>query len=358
MCTLCSVSFDQTKADAFAGQLFNHLNSAGIMLMISVGHRTGLFDAMSDNAGYTSHTLADKSRLNERYVREWLGAMVTGGIVSYDPQEQHYSLPAEHAAFLTRAASPNNLAASAQWVSVLGYVEDQVVDAFRHGRGVPYAAYNRFHEVMAEESNQSVIAGLDEHILPLVPGLIESLETGVDVADVGCGSGLALIKMAKDYPNSRFVGIDLSEEAIEFAARQAAAENVSNIRFESRDLTTWDAIGAFDVIFTFDAIHDQARPDKVLTNIRRALKRGGVYLMQDIKASSYVDQQENQPLAPWIYTISCMLCMSVSLAQGGMGLGAAWGKELAVKMLDDAGFASTEVKELAHDPLNYYYINR
>jgi 2-polyprenyl-3-methyl-5-hydroxy-6-metoxy-1,4-benzoquinol methylase len=358
MCTLCSVSFDQTRADAFAGQLVNHLNSAGIMLMISIGHRTGLFDAMSDNAGYTSYTLADKARLNERYVREWLGAMVTGGIVSYDPQEQHYSLPTEHAAFLTRAASPNNLAASAQWVSVLGYVEDQVVDAFRHGRGVPYTAYNRFHEVMAEESNQSVIAGLDEHILPLVLGLVESLETGVEVADVGCGSGLALIKMAKDYPNSRFLGIDLSEEAIEFATSQAAAENVSNIRFESRDLTTWDATGAFDVIFTFDAIHDQARPDKVLSNIRRALKKGGVYLMQDIKASSYVDRQENQPLAPWIYTISCMHCMSVSLAQGGMGLGAAWGRELAVKMLDDAGFASIEVKELAHDPLNYYYINR
>lgn len=358
MCTLCSVSFDQAKADAFAGQFMNHLNGAAMMLMISIGHRTGLFDAMSDGNGYTSESLAEKSRLSERYVREWLGAVVTGGVVSYDPDEQTYSLPSEHAAFLTRAAAPNNLAVTAQWVSVLGYVEDNVVDAFRHGRGVPYSAYNRFHEVMAEESGQSVIAGLDEHILPLVPGLIESLNAGVDVVDVGCGSGLAVIKMARDYPNSRFVGLDLSEEAVAFATERARAAGVSNVRFEALDLTTWDANQAYDVVFTFDAVHDQAHPDKVLANIRRALKRGGVYLMQDIKASSYVDQQENQPLAPFIYTISCMHCMSVSLAQGGVGLGAAWGKELALKMLDDAGFASTEVRELEHDPMNYYYINR
>ena len=132
-----------------------------------------------------------RAKLNERYVREWLGAMTCGGIVDYDAAKGTYFLPREHAAFLTRAASPGNMAASMQWIAVLGFVEEEVLDAFRHGRGVPYSAYRRFHEVMAEESAQTVVAGLMEHILPLVDGLTSRLEAGIDVLDVGCEIGRA-----------------------------------------------------------------------------------------------------------------------------------------------------------------------
>lgn len=357
MCLLCTASFDQVRADEFANKVLGYVNGAGIMLMTSLGHRTGLFDVMSDAAPYTSDSLAQKANLSERYVREWLGAMTTGGIVSYDSDTETYHLPKEHAAFLTRAASPNNLAVTSQFIGILGAAEDQVADAFRHGRGVPYSAYKRFHTVMAEESNQSVIAGLDEHIIPLVDGLEARLAHGIDAVDIGCGSGFALMHLAKRFPKSRFTGLDLSEETIAAANKTARSRGLTNLTFEVRDLTHWNPGPAFDLATAFDAIHDQARPDLVLRHIKSALRPGGVFLMQDIKAESRVEENHSQPLAPFIYTISTMHCMSVSLAQGGIGVGAAWGKELACKMLREAGFTHVDVKELPHDIMNYYYVS-
>lgn len=357
MCMTCNVSFDQTKADGFASKLLSHLNASAVMLMTSLGHRTGLFDAMSDGDGYTSVSLASKAKLSERYVREWLGAMVTGGIVDYDPEAQTYVLPGEHAAYLTRAASPNNIAVVAQYIGVLGAAEDAVAEAFRHGRGVPYSAYPRFHDVMAEDSGQTALGGLYENVIPAVPGLQSRLEKGIEVVDVGCGAGLVLTSLAERFPNSRFTGLDLSPEMTAKANARAKQRGLTNLRFIECDLSQWGAVAQYDLVTAFDAIHDQGRPDLVLGHIRRALRPGGTFLMQDIKASSDVSQNHDLPLSAFIYTISCMHCMSVSLAQGGMGLGAAWGKELALSMLRDAGFAHTNVTELPHDFQNYYYIS-
>src|SRR5262245_1951406 len=198
------------KAEAFAQKMLAAFNHASLVLMTSVGHRTGLFDALAWLDAATSDVIAAEAGLSERYVREWLGAMVTGGVIEYDAERGTYRLPPEHAASLTRAAAPANLAATAQWVPLLGAVEDQVVEAFHHGRGVHYSAYPRFHEVMAEESAQTVEAGLEAHILPLVAGLTERLRDGIDVLDVGCGSGQALNRLAGLFPASRFVGHDFS----------------------------------------------------------------------------------------------------------------------------------------------------
>jgi Rv2258c-like winged HTH domain len=156
---------DQQKAEAFAGRMIGALNEGAIAVMTSIGHRTGLFDAMSGLPYSTSGEIASAANLDERYVREWLGAMVVGGIVEHNPEEGSYKLPPEHAAFLTRAASPDNIAVTAQFISVMGSVEDKIVEVFRHGGGVPYSAYPRFHEVMAEDSGQTVVAALFEHIL-------------------------------------------------------------------------------------------------------------------------------------------------------------------------------------------------
>jgi SAM-dependent methyltransferase len=306
----------------------------------------------------TSQGIAAATGLSERYVREWLGAMVTGGVVEYDPDTSTYRLPPEHAAILTRAARPNNLAASMQWVAVLGAVETQVAEAFRHGRGVPYSAYTRFHEVMAEESDQTTVAGLEAHILPLVPGLPGRLAAGIDVLDVGCGSGRALMAMAELYPASRFVGYDLSEEGIGAALAEGCRRGLPNVRFEVRDAAKMGDRGAFDLVTAFDAIHDQADPAGVLRAIRRAVRSGAVFLMQDIRTCGQAHGSADQPLTPFIYAISCMHCMSVSLAAGGPGLGAAWGRELALRMLADAGFGDVRVETLPHDPLNYYYVVR
>lgn len=347
---------DAKRAEAFGDKMLEWLNGGAIAVMISIGHRTGLFDTMRGLAPSTSEEIAQAAGLNERYVREWLGAMLTGGIVECDGEGRRFSLPAEHAMWLTREATPNNVAVFAQYIPQLGAVEDQILDCFRHGGGVPYGEYKRFHEIMAEDSGQSVVAVLIDQTLPLVPGLAESLEQGIDVLDVGCGSGRALNLMAATFPASRFAGYDLSEEAIGIARAEAQRRELTNISFEQVDLTTFEMPQQYDLITAFDAIHDQARPDRVLASVAKALKPNGVFLMQDIAASTAMHQNCDHPAGPLLYTISCLHCMSVSLAQNGAGLGAMWGQEKALEMLRAAGFSEVRVERLAHDFQNSYFI--
>jgi ubiquinone/menaquinone biosynthesis C-methylase UbiE len=353
--------FDAQKAERFAGRLLDALNSGALCLMTSIGHRTGLFDAMRDQPPMTSHELAGRAGLNERYVREWLGAMGTAGVVEVDPASRLFSLPAEHAASLTRPAAADNMAVFSQYVSLLGGVEDAIVDCFRRGGGVPYEQFPRFHEVMAEDSGQSVVSSLESHVLPLVPGLTDRLDRGIRVLDLGCGRGRILIKLAELFPKSRFVGMDLSEEATRDARGDATARGLTNIEFVAADLSNFDERAdseAFDFITTFDAVHDQARPLNVLKGIHRALRGDGLYLMQDIKGSSHVFNNIGHPLGTFLYTVSCMHCMTVSLAQGGEGLGAMWGEEKTREYLERAGFRSVEKRELAHDIQNNWYVVR
>jgi len=358
MCTLCK-QLDTSQIDAFGERLLGVLNQGALALLLSIGHRTGLFDAMDDLPPSTSAEIAKAAHLNERYVREWLGGLLTAQVVDHDPKANTWWLPPEHAALLTRAASPNNLGAFMQYIGTLGAVEDRIAECFKKGGGVPYSEFARFHEVMAEDSGQTIVGALFDHVIPLVPGLHEKLEAGIDVLDLGCGRGIAVRMMAARYPKSRFRGIDFSEEAIGWAREQAAADQLSNIRYEVMDAAAFAEIDSCDVIFTFDAIHDQARPDTVLANIARALRPDGVYLMQDIHASSRPHENVDHPAGTLLYTISTMHCMTVSLAQpGGMGLGTMWGRQLAEKMLREAGFESIEVKRLAHDFQNDYYVVR
>jgi 2-polyprenyl-3-methyl-5-hydroxy-6-metoxy-1,4-benzoquinol methylase len=292
-------------------------------------------------------------------VREWLGAMVTSGVVTVDPQSLRYQLPPEHAAYLTRQAAADNLAVFAQYIAVLGSVEDDIVECFRHGGGVPYERFPRFHAVMAEDSGQSVLSSLESHILPLVPGLAERLRRGARVLDVGCGSGRILNRLAELFPGSRFLGMDFSPEAIGVAREEASRRGLTNVEFVVADLSDFDRTAspqAFDFVTTFDAVHDQARPLNVLKGIHRALKPDGVYLMQDIKGSSHAHNNIGHPLGTLLYTVSCMHCMTVSLAQGGEGLGAMWGEEVTREYLQRAGFRSVEKHELAHDIQNNWYV--
>jgi 2-polyprenyl-3-methyl-5-hydroxy-6-metoxy-1,4-benzoquinol methylase len=282
--------------------------------------------------------------------------MVVGRIVEHNPEDKTYYLPQEHAAFLTRVASPDNIAVTAQLIPLMGSVEDSIVESFKNGGGVPYSAFPRFHEVMAEDSGQTVVAALTDHILPLVPGLIERLESGIEVLDVGCGSGRALNLMARMFPNSRFVGYDFSEEAIARARTEAKEHGTTNARFEVKDAAVLDEKARYDLITTFDAIHDQADPAAVLKGIAAALKEDGVYLMQDIAGSSHLHNNLDHPIAPLLYTVSTMHCMTVSLAQGGEGLGTMWGEEKAREMLEEAGFKKVEVKQLPYDIFNNYFI--
>jgi 2-polyprenyl-3-methyl-5-hydroxy-6-metoxy-1,4-benzoquinol methylase len=350
--------FDADKAETFAENVLQTLNRGALALMISLGHRAELFDAMAEMPPTGSEGIARRARLDERYVREWLGAMVTGGIVDYEPVSGRYSLPPEHAAWLTRAASPNCLAVYSQYVGLLGSVEDDILGCFRNGGGVPYEKFHRFHEVMAEDSGQTVVAALEEHLLPLANGLTDKLREGIDVLDVGCGSGRALRKLAGKFPASRFRGYDISEEAVAEARRAAGEAGLDNVTFEVRDCTDLGERDAYDVIATFDAVHDQKDPAAVLAGIARALRPDGLYFMQDIKASSHLHENVDHPLAPFLYTVSTMHCMTVSLSAGGAGLGTMWGRQTALRMLEEAGFGDVEIHELEHDPQNDYYLCR
>ncbi|MFO7603215.1 MAG: class I SAM-dependent methyltransferase [Gammaproteobacteria bacterium] len=352
-------NFDHTKADGFAERLISALNEGALCVMLSIGHRTGLFDHLDGQPPITSSALAKHAGLNERYVREWLNALVAARVIDYQPREQTYYLPAEHANWLTRRSSDGNIAVFAQYIPIMGTVEDDIVACFKSGGGVPYERFPRFHEVMAEDSGQTVLTSLEEHILPLVPGLVEKLQQGIRVLDVGCGRGRAINLLARLYPNSIFVGIDLSQEAIDFATSEARQQGLDNVGFIARDVTDFDQdehIVQFDLITTFDAVHDQARPLNVLKGIFNALKDDGIYLMQDIHASSNVENNLDHPVAPLLYAVSTTHCMTVSLAQGGEGLGTMWGQEKAKELLTAAGFSRIEIHQLEHDFQNDYYV--
>ncbi len=353
-----TADFDTAKADAFLDRVAGLINDGAVAIMVGIGHRTGLFDTMAGMPPATSTEIAAEAALAERYVREWLAVMVTARIVAFDPANGTYSLPAEHAASLTRGASLGNFAVYAQHVGLLGQVQERLLACFETGEGMSYGDYPCFHHMMAEDSAMTVAAGLFDHILPLVPGLDARLEAGIEVMDAGCGQGQALIELAKRFPKSRFLGYDLSEEAIGHAAEVARRAGLENITFEARDLTGYAEHERFDFVTTFDAVHDQKDPAGLIRGLHGALKPGGIYLMQDIGGSARLENNLDFPMASFLYAISCAHCTPVSLGQGGEGLGTMWGWETAESMLRAAGFAEVERHVLPHDPMNVWFVAR
>lgn len=350
--------FDERKAEAFAEQFGQMLNDGAVVAMMSIGHRTGLFDAMKALPPATSEAIAAEAGLAERYVREWLAVMVTGRVVEYQPATATYRLPPEHAACLTRDAPLGNMAVYAQHVSLIGQIQDRVIELFRNGDGMAYGDYPHFHDIMAEDSGQTVAAQLFETILPMAEGVAERLEAGIDVLDAGCARGAALIAMARRFPNSRFIGYDLCADVIDYASSMVREEGLKNIRLEVRDLTGYDEKASFDFITTFDAVHDQKDPQALIRGLHGALKSGGVYLMQDIGGSAKLENNLDFPMASLLYAVSTVHCTPVSLGQGGEGLGTMWGWETAEAMLREAGFSCVERRVLPHDPMNVWFISR
>lgn len=353
---MTTAPLNQTKLEKFGAKMIAVMNHAALALMTSIGHQTGLFATLANLPPATSLQVARAAGLHERYVREWLGAMVTGRVIDYDPKAATYLLPPEHAAWLTPAAGSKNLARETQFVALLGNVEQGIVESFRKGGGVPYADFPRFQQVMAEGSSANAFTTLLDTTLPLVPSMVQRLQRGSAVADIGCGQGYAILQMAQAFPQSQFIGYDFSAEAIATGSAEAHRLGLANAHFAVKDVAALDIDGQFDFITAFDAIHDQARPATVLQGIANALRPDGTFLMVDIAASSRLEENLDLVFGPWMYTISCMHCMTVSLALDGEGLGAAWGEQKALQMLGEAGFTQVAVKRLESDLFNNYYI--
>ena len=347
---------DEARAQAFVQKMLSVMIGGRLTVMLSIGHETGLFDLMATLPPSTSQQIADAAQMNERYVREWLGSLTTGGVVAYDPADRTFRLPPEHARVLTRAGEIRNFGGAAQSTMALAVNYDAIVDCFKNGGGVPYERHARFTCGFAETSARIFDATLLQRVLPSIPGIVERLEAGIDVADIGCGRGRAVNLMAGAFPERNFTGFDFAEQDLAVGRADQEAGGLTNARFDVLDAALLDLEDAFDLITAFDAIHDQVDPARVLANVARALRPGGTFLMVDIAASSNLEENVSHPLAPSLYAASVLHCMTVSLAYGGAGLGNMWGEQLARQMPAEAGFTSVDVRRVEGDYLNAYFV--
>ena len=354
---------------SFSKKMTDILNYGALNLAMAIGYRTGLFDAMDRlGAPKTAVDIARQAGLHERYVSEWLGIMASSGIVelSKDAAGQNlFDLPPRHADLITRRAGTANLGVYTQEIPLLtSCALDPVIEGFQTGDGVAYDHYPRFQAFMTELANAKHREVLVNTFIPSVDGgrIFNKLKSGIRVCDLGCGEGLATILLAKAFPASRFIGIDIADEAIRVGASQAVEQGLENIEFVKSDAAHLsDAVDyreSFDYVTAFDAIHDQTRPIEALKAVHYILKKDGLFSMIDIAAASDLSENLNHPMAPFLYTVSLMHCMPVGLTDGGAGLGMMWGREKAVQMLTDAGFRDVDVQTIPEDAFNLHFLGR
>jgi 2-polyprenyl-3-methyl-5-hydroxy-6-metoxy-1,4-benzoquinol methylase len=353
----------------FAAKLTEILNQGAMNLALGIGYKNRIFDTLEDiGKPVTIGTLAAATRLDARYLREWLGIMVTGRIIDLaeNPDgEDTYFLPPERAAFLTRRAGSNNLGVYTQEIPLLTACALEAVNAgFTTGDGVPFTTYPDFQQFMAQLADAKHEKMLVSEFLPSVDDgkLIQRLADGIQVCDLGCGEGVAVNLMARAFPQSTFTGIDNHPEAIASARQKAGAQGLANAFFRERDAATIEGQEKwrqrFDYICAFDAIHDQTHPLESLRSIRYMLAPGGLFSMVDIKAGSRHADNLDHPMGPFLYTVSLMHCMPVGLNDNGTGLGMMWGRQKAAALLKEAGFEHVEPTEMDYDPFNLHYLCR
>ena len=340
----------------FGAKLLGIYTGGVITKLIDIGYQVGLFEA-SKIGPATSRQLADRAGLKERYVREWLGAMVTSGVFAYDAEARTYSLPEEHALLLTGDAH-TNIAPTSRMINHFGTHLQRLTACFRDGGGIPYSAYRPvFTQCMDDSWRRIYDHLLVSGFIPAVDGLPEALRSGIRVLDIGCGTGHASNVLAREFPRSTFVGYDIAEDAIVRAREESRQMGLTNVSFEVVDVASLPADGEFDLITAFDAIHDQRAPDAVLRGACRSLAPNGTFLMIEFKFSSRVEENIGNPFAPMYYGFSLMHCMPVSLALDGQGLGTVWGEQLARTYLADAGFGHVSMLDSPR-PQNCIFVAR
>ncbi len=329
---------DFEKAKQVAQQIIGDVGTCVHGALCFIGDRLGLFKAMQQAGPVTSAELAAKTELNERYLREWLNAMAAAQYVAYDAVSRRYHLTPEYAMALSDEESPFFACSYFQMVQSVMTVAPKVSDSFRTGKGVPQSDYPpSMFEASERNSLPRYKYKLIKRWLSALPEVVERLRAAGAVADVGCGGGRAAILIAQAFPKARVFGYDLVAQSIERARRNAQAAGVADrITFEVGDGVALPE-SKFDLVTTFDVVHDAIDPVGLMSAIRRALVPGGTYLVQEINVSSK-PEENHRPLGKMVYSISTMYCMTTSLAHGGAGIGAAMGEDKARELAAQAGF--------------------
>jgi 2-polyprenyl-3-methyl-5-hydroxy-6-metoxy-1,4-benzoquinol methylase len=332
------VQLDQEKLKAFVERIVLDTGTAMRGGLMYIGDRLGIFAAMAQSGPVTAAELAGLTSLDERYLREWLGAMATAEYVEHEDEGDTYLLPPEHALPLADEDFPFFTGGMLQMIVPTVTVAPQVAEAFKTGKGVTQDQYlPDMYESIERLTAPWYKHNLVQTWIPALPGVQEKLEEGGAACDVGCGLGRAPITIAKASPAAEVHGYDVHAGSIERARANAQAEGVAG----HMTLTVGDGAalpeGRFDLISTFDVVHDSVDPVGLMSAIRAALREDGTYLMLEMNASGDVEENRN-PLGKFLYNVSTLYCMTTSLAHGGAGIGACMGQEKARELAYAAGF--------------------
>lgn len=351
-----SQTIDQAKAEDFMHKALTDHAGMTATLFAMIGEKLGLFRALADSPA-TSAELAERAGIAERYAREWLRGELAAGYVTYDRETDRYALPAEYGPVLLDEAGPMFFGGIYQMNRSMLAALDPLLDAFRNGGGVPQTAYPDELWRGMERFTEGWFANLMiPDWLPAVPDVERKLESGAALADVGCGAGRAILRLAERYPRSTFVGYDAFPGQLDRAEQNAKASGVADrVRFEHRDVAGDGLPETYDIITTFDVIHDSADPVGLMRAIGNGLNDGGSYLLLEINSAD--DPADNVgPLATFLYGASLFYCMTTSLAQGGAGLGTCGMPDAKVRELGgEAGFTQILRAPITDNPFNVLY---
>jgi SAM-dependent methyltransferase len=332
--------FDTTRMEAFVGQVLADQGAAISGLLIRIGDELGLYRAMAETGPVSSHDLADRTGTAERYVREWLNNQAASGYVEYDPATGEYTLPGEHAAVLAHDGHPAFMVGGFQSIAALYGAEARLLDAFRSGDGVGWHEHDpSLFRGTERFFKPGYLANLVPSWLPALEGVVESLEEGIVVADVGCGHGASTITMAQAFPRSTFVGFDYHAGSIEAARERAREAGVADrVRFEAAGAKEYPGTG-YGLITFFDCLHDMGDPVGAATHARKALDPDGTMMLVEPMAGDRVEDNLN-PVGRVYYGFSTVCCTPASLAQEvGLGLGAQAGEARLREVCERAGFS-------------------
>jgi len=347
---------DKEKSSRFMLKLVGDVGTALAAGLLLVGDRSGLFKAMAGAGRLSADALARRSGVACRYVEEWLAVMAGAGYVEYDAVADTFLLPDEHALFLTDEESEYYLGGLFQGLPGLLAMTPRLVSAFNTGEGVSFAEFGAELPLSLEAMNRSVYENrVVRSWLPAMPEVVARLQAGGRALDVGCGTGVVAITLARAFPTATIAGLDLDARSIEIARGHARDAGVAErVAFLAEPVESLPTEPGWDFVSTFDVIHDLPDPLAAMTRIRSALNDGGTYLMVEPKVAERLEQNVENPFARMLYGISCLHCVPQSLAQGGPGLGACWGERRARDMAEQAGFARFDRLEIRSPVMAFY----